>query len=349
MSNARLKYFSYALHVVLLVGLAWAGILLLTARAALAAPSEEDIDSSAAPAASAPAAPASRTRGATTVPVPRPRDAAAPTVSASDESAAQSGQPETAATGRTARTTFPYTVRSGDSLGSLSNMFGVGVAEIARASHLGDETELKEGEVVRIPNPFLARERELNARIDGLLAEKQALEQKVAGSAAAIDAVRAQVQVGLEESKQQYIRDLHWLSWWRDATLAAGAVALLMFAAMMVALLESWKARSNLRAVAEMNEALRRLDAKYRAVLAKAELRLQELYGRRRRGIQDGQERAKIPEEAEMESLNRQLKEILERHIDRFTATRENVRRARWRDLINGGVGAPVEARSERR
>jgi hypothetical protein len=232
-------------------------------------------------------------------------------------------------------------------LGSLANTFGVSVAEIARASRLSEEADLMVGQTVRIPNPFLSRERGLTAEIDRLSLEKQAAEQKAGEAAAATEASQAQVQ-GLTKSSQQYSHDLRWLPWWRGTALAAGAAALLMLGAMLAALFEWWMLRGSFRAVAEMNEALRRLDSKYKAVLAKAELRLQELYGRRRRGIQDGQERAKIPEEAEIEGLNRQLKEILEHHLARLGAPGENARRARWRELING-VGAPVEARSARR
>ena len=49
-----------------------------------------------------------------------------------------------------------------------------------------------------------------------------------------------------------------------------------------------------------MNDSLRRLDYKDKAALAKAELRFQELYGRRRRGFQEGQELSKTPEELEI-------------------------------------------------
>jgi hypothetical protein len=106
--------------------------------------------------------------------------------------------------------------------------------------------------------------------------------------------------------------------------------------------------RGRFRAVAEMNESLRRLDYKYRGALAKAELRLQELYGRRRHGLQEGQERPRIPEEVEIEQLNRRLKELLEDHLARLGPPGESVRRARWRERISG-IGSPVEARSGRR
>jgi hypothetical protein len=117
---------------------------------------------------------------------------------------------------------------------------------------------------------------------------------------------------------------------------------------MFLALVEWWLLRSNFRAVAEMNEALRRLDYRYRSALGKAELRLQELYGRRRRGLHDGQERPKLVEEAEIERLNRELKTVLERLLERLGPVGTGARRARWRVRI-AGVGSPVEARSLRR
>jgi hypothetical protein len=97
-----------------------------------------------------------------------------------------------------------------------------------------------------------------------------------------------------------------------------------------------------------MNESLRRLDFKYKAALAKAELRFQELYGRRRRGIHDEQERSKTPEEGEIEQLNRQLKEVLEHHLERLRPSRASVGRSRWRERL-ASIGAPMEARSMRR
>jgi hypothetical protein len=117
---------------------------------------------------------------------------------------------------------------------------------------------------------------------------------------------------------------------------------------MLVAVIEWIIARSRFRAVAEMNESLRRLDYKYKAALAKAELRFQELYGRRRRGAQDAQEQLKTPEELEIDQLNRQLKEVLERHLQRLEPSSSSAGRARWRERL-AGIGAPMEARSIRR
>jgi hypothetical protein len=149
-------------------------------------------------------------------------------------------------------------------------------------------------------------------------------------------------------SNAHYEHDLHSLPWWRAAAWGAAIAGVVMFGMMLAALVEWWNLRSRYRAVAEMNDSLRRLDYRYRMVMAKAELRLQELYGRRRRGIEEGQERPKIPEEAELEQLDLQIKEILETYLERLGPPNGRARRARWRESISA-VGAPIEARSARR
>jgi LysM repeat protein len=245
------------------------------------------------------------------------------------------------------RATFPYTVKSGDTLGTIAGIFGVSVADLMRVNRLRADTELSIGETVRVPNPFLARERELSSEIDRLSSDKQAASDRAQHDADTIAGLHARVQ-DLTESNNQDSHQIRMLPWWRAAMLLATGAAVLMLGVMIVALFEWWILRSRFRAVAEMNESLRRLDYKYKAALGKAELRLQELYGRRRRGIQDGQERAKIPEEAEIEQLSRQLKEVLERHLERLGPPSDSARRARWRERV-AGIGSPVEARSIRR
>ena len=302
------------------------------------APYEEDIGASE---------PAARARAPLAVtPAPRTRPAAYPEI---HESAPNAPVPAVAPPPipQQPRPSFPYTIRPGDSLGSIAALFGVSVADLMHLNRLGEDSELIAGQQMRIPNPFLARERELTAEIDRLSMEKQAAEDRVAKANDTVAALRGKID-DLNAENQHYGHDLHVLPWWRGAALMAGGAALLMFGAMLLALIEWWILRSRFRAVAEMNESLRRLDYKYRAALAKAELRLQELYGRRRRGIQEGQERPKLPEEAEIEQLNRQLREILERHLRRLGPPGESTRRARWRERI-AGIGSPIEARSLRR
>lgn len=314
----------------MITGLASFGFLVAMAGAAVAV-SEEDIGASAkAPATSQPAASES------------PLSAPESTVSGThDESRSLSG------TSVHSRATFPYTVRPGDTLGSLATAFGITVADLSHANHMSEDSELSVGQMLRIPNPFMARERALIEEIEQTSSARQAAEQRASKSEEKAAALRGQVQE-LLALKDQTSRDLHALPWWRALAVSAAVAAFLMLGAMLLAAVEWWMLRSRFRAVAEMNESLRRLDYKYKALLAKAELRLQELYGRRRRGIQDGQERPKIAEEAEIELLNRQLKEILERHLERLKPPGATARRARWRELI-GGVGSPVEARSLRR
>jgi LysM repeat protein len=245
------------------------------------------------------------------------------------------------------RATFPYTIRSGDTLGSVAEQFGVDVAQIARLNRISEDTELIIGDTLKIPNPFLARERELNAEVDKLTLDKQEAEQKAEKVQSALESTRAQLDE-LTTSNQQYVHNLRALPWWRTAAVATAVVALLMLGVMLAALMEWWILRGRFRAVAELNDSLRRLDFKYKSALAKAELRLQELYGRRRRGLQDGQERAKMPEELEIERLTHELKEILEHHLARLGPPSAISIRARGRELI-GTIGSPVEARGARR
>lgn len=251
------------------------------------------------------------------------------------------------ATATHARASFPYWIRSGDTLGSIAAQFGISVADIAHANHIDEAADLIVGHTLRIPNPSVVREREMGQEIDRLSLEKQAAEQKAAKVESSIGGLRAQIR-DLQAAKDQDRHDLRVLPWWRGAAVSAGVAALLMFGAMLLSAIEWWQLRSRFRAVAEMNESLRRLDYKYKAALAKAELRLQELYGRRRHGIQDGQERPRIPEEAEIEQLSRQLKEILEHNVQRLGPPSDTARRARWREVMSG-VGSPIEARSARR
>jgi LysM repeat protein len=243
--------------------------------------------------------------------------------------------------------TFLYTIRPGDSLGSIANQFGVSIDELSRLNHLDQDAELYSGSTIRIPNPFIAHERDLNAQIDRLTAENQQAAAATAKAQATAQSLTAKAN-DLAAANAEYAHELKTLPWWRGASVTAIAAALVMLGVMLVALFEWWILRNRFRAVAEMNDSLRRLDYKYRAALAKAELRLQELYGRRRRGIQDGQERAKIPEEIEIERLSYELKEILEHHLRRLGPPSRRADRARWREVVDG-IGSPVEARSVRR
>jgi LysM repeat protein len=313
------------------------GVLLGTsiATAVYCAPSEEDIGASAPVARSAatvPNAPADDSQQ------PAGRPIAENTGAESNASVGLVSQP---------RPYFPYTIRSGDSLGLIAATFGVSVADLMRLNRLNEDSELNVGQIVRVPNPFLARERELSTEIDRLSTEKQQADNRIEQLEANGSTLRAQVR-DLSGANHHYTHDLRMLPWWRWTAFMGATAAALMFGIMIVALIEWWILRSRFRGVAEMNESLRRLDFKYKAALAKAELRFQELYGRRRGSVQDSQERPKSPEELEIEMLNRQLKEVLERHLQRLGRVGDAARRARWRERL-AGAGSPVEARSIRR
>ena len=243
---------------------------------------------------------------------------------------------------------FPYTIRTGDSLHSIGNLFGLDSSVIAHANHIDeDNPDLIAGHTLRIPNPYLARMRDLEGQIDRLSAERSEINQKAISAQNQLSALQTQVR-DLTASESEFRHEVVALPWWRAATYTSVVAAILMFGIMAMALFEWFTLRGRFRAVAEMNEALRRLDYRYRGAIAKAELRLQELYGRRRRGFEDGQERPRIAEDAELERLHAQLREILEAHLARLGPPGEQARRARWRELI-GGIGAPAEARSARR
>ena len=321
-------------------------ILLVMRQMTLAAPIEEDLPPVASGHASSP-------------------DTTTPDVATTDQSddapARASGsdaQAPSDATSHTEKTDlqrsaphnyFPYTIRAGDTPQSIANIFGIETAELTRINHITDDTGLIVGHTLRIPNPYLAHMRDLEGQIDRLAAERAQIDRDASTAKNQLSAAGDQVR-DLTASNHELARQVVVLPWWRTATYLSGAAAVLMFGVMILALIEWLNLRGRFRAVAEMNEELRRLDYRYRTTVAKAELRLQELYGRRRRGLEDGQDRPRIAEDAELERLHQHLKEILEAHLARLGPPGERARRARWRELI-GGIGAPAEAdaRSARR
>jgi LysM repeat protein len=270
-----------------------------------------------------------------------------PNTETAPEEAAPMPAPEEPGPPRAPHATFPYNVREGDTLGSIANQFGLSVADLTRLNHITEETELDVGRILRVPNPAVARERDLTAEIERLQRAAQDAASQAQTSQNQLATARARA-TDLTAANDQAIHDLRSLPWWHGAAYVFGGLAILALAAMLLALVEWWLLRSRFRAVAEMNESLRRLDHRYRIALAKAELRLQELYGRRRRGIHDGQDRPKLAEEAEIEMLHRELKTVLERHLERLGPAGVGARRARWRERI-AGIGSPVAARTLRR
>jgi LysM repeat protein len=245
------------------------------------------------------------------------------------------------------RAYFPYTIRPGDTLEGIAALFGVDISDLMRANRRLSDDNLMAGDTIRIPNPFLARERELNAEIDRLTIDAQESAQKAQTAQNALADAR-QRAASADASVGEYQHELVTLPWWRATAWGAAVAALLMFGITLAAIVEWLILRARYRAVAEMNDALRRLDQKYRLAMARAELHLQELYGRRRHGIEDGRDRSKLPEEVEMERLDNEIRQTLNGYLARLGPGGWRMRRARWRELM-GGVGAPVEARPVRR
>jgi LysM repeat protein len=244
---------------------------------------------------------------------------------------------------------IPYTVRPGDTVGGIASMFGVTPDEVAHANRMHVDDELQVDEVLKIPHPFTTEVSNLKSQVETLSAQQQAAEQKSDAAADKIKTLQGQVQE-LTGENQDLQSSVKVLPWWKATAISLGIGALVMLGAMLLTMFEWWRMRRRFMALAAMTDALSRLDYKYKAMFAKAELRLQQLYGRRRGVITEGQPRPRMPEEIEIERLNEELKNILELHLQKMGAKLPGTRRKGWRDLLGGGdVGSTVEARSYRR
>jgi LysM repeat protein len=244
---------------------------------------------------------------------------------------------------------IPYTVRSGDNIGTIAQMFGVTADDIARANRMHVDDELEVDEVLKIPHPFTTEVTTLKAQVETLSAQQQAAEQKSDAAQEQVKSLQGQVQE-LTGENQDLQAGVKILPWWRATAVSLAIFSLVMFGVVLLTLFEWWRMRRRFVALAAMTDALSRLDYKYKAMFAKAELRLQQLYGRRRGGIPDGQPRPKMPEEIEIERLNDELKQILELHLQRLGARLPGGRRKGWREMFGGDdVGSTVEARPYRR
>ena len=258
----------------------------------------------------------------------------------SDESAPKPAKPANV---------IPYTVRSGDSVGTIAQMFGVTPEEVARANRMHVDDELQVDEVLKIPHPFTTEVTNLRSQIETLSAQQQAAEQKSDSAQEQVKTLQGQVQ-DLTSQNQDLDLGVKLLPWWRATAISLAIFALIMFGVMMLTMFEWWRMRRRFMALAAMTDALSRLDYKYKAMFAKAELRLQQLYGRRRGAVTEGQPRPRMPEEVEIERLNEELKQILETHLQRMGAKLPGSRRKGWRELFGGtDVGETVEARGYRR
>ncbi len=233
-------------------------------------------------------------------------------------------------------------------MGSIAQMFGLTPEELARMNRLHPDDELMAGDELKVPNPFIAQVNSLQKQVNTLTAQAQSAEQKADSDERELGTLRDKLS-DVTSDNQSLNSSLRTLPWWHATALTTSVAALLMFGVMVVTLFEWWRMRRRYVELASLADDLGRLDYKYKAMLAKAELRLQQLYGRRRGGMPEGQPRPKMPEELEIERLNEELREVLEHHLARLGArSRGSRKRARWRELF-GGVDSPVEARSARR
>ena len=245
--------------------------------------------------------------------------------------------------------TIPYTVRPGDSVGLIAQMFGVTPEEVAHANRIHIDDELQVDEVLKIPHPFTTEVSNLKSQVETLSAQQQAAQQKSDSAQEQVKSLQTQVQE-LTGENQDLQSSVKILPWWKATAVSLGIFTLIMFGAMLLVMFEWWRMRRRFMALAAMTDALSRLDYKYKAMFAKAELRLQQLYGRRRGAVTEGQPRPRMPEEVEIERLNEELKQILELHLQRMGAKLPGGRRKGWRELFGGtDVGSTVEARSYRR
>jgi LysM repeat protein len=275
---------------------------------------------------------------------------AAPSVPRDTDFSAQPASPTAPVKPSRPSNVIPYTVRAGDTLGTIGQMFGVLPDDIARANKIHPEDELMVDEVLKIPHPFTGEVDNLRSQVETLSAQEQSAQRKADSAEEKISSLQAKAQE-LTGDNQELQTGVKLLPWWRATAVSLGILAIFMFGVMIVTLFEWWRVRRRFVALAEMTDALSRLDYKYKAMIAKAELRLQQLYGRRRGGITEGQPRPKMPEEIEIERLNEELKNILELHLQRLGARLPGSRRRKgWRELFGGSdVNSAVEARSIRR
>jgi LysM repeat protein len=282
----------------------------------------------------------------TTIPPSSPPARVVRTPSATDEPADTSAPKPVA--NRPANV-IPYTVRSGDTVGAIAQMFGITPDELAHANRMNVDEELQVDEVLKVPHPFTTEVTNLKAQIETLSAQQQAAEQKSDTAQEQVKSLQTQVQ-DLTGQNQDLDLGVKLLPWWKGTAVSLGIFALIMFGVMLLTMFEWWRMRRRFVALAAMTDALSRLDYKYKAMFAKAELRLQQLYGRRRGAVAEGQPRPRMPEEVEIERLNEELKQILEVHLQRMGAKLPGGRRKGWREMFGGGdVGSTVEARSYRR
>ncbi len=242
---------------------------------------------------------------------------------------------------------FLYTIRPGDTLSSIAALFRIETSDLMHLNRLTPDSVLQVGQQIRIPNPFAAQVRELSQKVRDLSQRLEGAQNEIATLDRELKTIKARDRELLAINRELRY-DVRILPWWRTATLTAATVSALMLIVTLIALFEWSRLRKRFIAVVEANESLRRLDQKYRLLLAKAELRLQQIYGRRRPLQLDSPEAGKLPEEFELERYNQELKQVLEAELMRLgVVPTKNSRRSRIREIFSS-VGAPPAARMGR-
>lgn len=232
---------------------------------------------------------------------------------------------------------FPYTVRAGDTLSSIAQYFGMTTADLAHINKLQEDDELEEGESLKIPNPFEASQRSLEAEVQQLSDENRANTQKIEQAQTQV-ATLTNSNSDLTAQNASLKESVKVLPWWRGTSLAAGAAALLMLGVTTLTLFEWWMLRRRFLALSDLSMSLSRLDVKYKETIAKAELRMQQLYGRRRPAgapehLIGGM---KTPDEIEVERLSHELRETLERHLKQLGVRGRRTVGTRLREALDG-------------
>ncbi len=259
-----------------------------------------------------------------------------------------SGAEATPATAPKTPKYFPYTIRPGDSLGSIAENFGVSAEDLAKLNRIQQADDVKAGDTLKIPNPFEAAQKNLEAQIDQLSTQARDDEDKLHQAQSQVVSLGGK-NSDLTADNATLRESVKAMPWWRATALGMSGAALLLFGVTALTLFEWWRVRRRMMALRDFSLSLSRLDVKYKEMLAKAELRMQQLYGRRRpAGASEAlQHSVKTADEIEVERLSHELREMLEFHLDRLGVRGGNERRSRWREIL--GAEKEPEPRTVRR
>src|SRR5579871_922519 len=159
-----------------------------------------------------------------------------------------------------------YVIREGDSIGAVAAMFHLSPQEIFRRNHLGEDSTLHVGQVLHIPNPYVAEVRDLQRQIGQLQAAEQSLEARLEASGSSQRALDARIEE-LTAINRGLEHDVTVLPWWRRATTVAVTAAAVLLGIALLSLVQWFLIRWRFAAVAQANEKLSKLDQRYRVLL----------------------------------------------------------------------------------